>query len=184
MSYVRAFAAAVIAVGLVGGVRAEPASYTLSGDNTKIEFVGAKKDGTHTGSFPKLSGTASAEGADPATLKLNIVIDVNSMQTDAAKLTAHLKSPDFFEVRTYPKASFKSTQVTAGDGGKYTVTGDLTLHGVTKSVQFPAKISANGTTVTLNAEFTINRTEFNMTYGPGKVNNDVTLKVSVKAPRK
>jgi polyisoprenoid-binding protein YceI len=168
----------VIALVLAGVVQAEPANYRLSGENTKIEFVGTKKDGAHTGSFPKLSGTATANDADPATLKLMVLIDVNSMQTDAAKLTAHLKSPDFFDVKRYPEAKFVSTAVAKGKSG-YTVTGNLTLHGETKKLSFPADIALGPDGLKLTAKFKLNRNDWGITYGKGQINDDVAMTIGV-----
>jgi len=76
--------------------------------NTKIEFLGTKPGGKHTGGFRKITGTASAKGADPTTLKIAIDIDMNSIYSDDAKLTGHLMSPDFFGVKSNPTSKFVS----------------------------------------------------------------------------
>src|SRR6185312_1502816 len=88
--------------------------FNLSGDNTKITFVGTKRGGKHDGGFKKLTGTASLDG-DLTTLKIEAVIDTNSLYSDNQKLTAHLKNPDFFGVKDNPKATFKTTKVEKSD---------------------------------------------------------------------
>src|SRR5690606_240143 len=94
-----------------------------------------------TGTFTTFSGEAVAAAGEQSLQSLRLDIDTTSLSTDIAKLTTHLKSPDFFDVRQHPKASFKSTKVTAGEKpGQCTITGDLTLHGVTKSIKAPATI--------------------------------------------
>ncbi len=162
------------ATALAGG------NFALSGKNTKIEFTGTKVNGKHEGGFKDLTGTASVTGADPTTLKLEVEIDTTSLYTDTPKLTQHLKSSDFFSVKTYPRAKFVATKVAkAGDG--YTVTGELTLLGKTKTVSFPARITAGADGLSLSSQFEINRQDFGMSYGTGKVNDQVQLKVSVNA---
>src|SRR5690606_24276327 len=94
---------------------------------------------------------------DPATLKLDVTIATNSIYSDNEKLTAHLKAPDFFDVKRYPKATFKSTKVEMADKG-YKVTGDLTLLGKTKSISFPAEIEISGGHIDFDAEFKLDRT--------------------------
>src|SRR5687767_6469535 len=79
--------------------------FKLDGANTKIEFIGTKPGGKHEGGFKTVAGTATA-GADPTTLKLEVEIDTTSLYSDNPKLTQHLKSPDFFGVKSHPTAKF------------------------------------------------------------------------------
>jgi polyisoprenoid-binding protein YceI len=180
----RSLVAAVTALGLAAGA-APAAELKFSGDASKIEFVGTKKDGSHTGGFKQFAGTIDLPADDPAQAAIKVEIQVSSMYTDTPKLTNHLKSPDFFDVRTHPTASFVSTAIKAGaaSGGTHTITGNLTLHGVTKSVTFPATVKADATGVTIESAFTLPRKEFGMTYGDGMINNDVTIKLAVKAAK-
>jgi polyisoprenoid-binding protein YceI len=163
-------------------VLAADAKFALTGDNTKIEFTGVKKDGKHDGGFKKLSGTASATGTDATTVKFEVTIETDSLWSDNPGLTTHLKNPDFFDVKTNPTAKFVSTKVEKkGDG--YEVTGDLTLNGKTNPVTFPAKITVGEASLTLSSEFKIDRTKFGMTYGKGKINDEVDLRVKVEAKK-
>jgi polyisoprenoid-binding protein YceI len=155
-------------------------TFALDGNNTKIEFVGTKPGGKHNGGFKSVTGKAS--GAEATDLKLEVEIDTTSMYTDNPKLTNHLKSADFFEVKTYPKAKFVSTKVEKANDG-YTVTGDLTLRGKTKSISFPAAIAVAADGVTVKSTFTINRQDFGISFGPGKVDDTVTIKVAVNATK-
>ncbi len=117
--------------------------FPLTDKNTTITFVGTKPGGKHDGGFKGIAGTASVQNNDPTTLKFSVDIDVNSIYTDEPKLTAHLKSPDFFDVKANPKSKFVSNKVEK-DGQQYKITGDLTLVGKTKSVTFPATVTLNG----------------------------------------
>jgi polyisoprenoid-binding protein YceI len=161
---------------------AQEATYPLKGDNTTIQFVGTKPNGKHEGGFKTVNGTATLRGNDLSTLKIELEIDVSSLYSDNKKLTAHLLSPDFFGVRQNPKAKFVTTKVQAGGDG-VTVTGDLTLLGKTKSISFPAKVTADGESLRLSSRFRIDRTEFGMTYGRGKIDDQVSLTVSVNAKK-
>ena len=176
----RALFAAALAALL--GTQTLAADYPLSGGNTKVEFVGTKPGGKHAGGFAKLDGKASVDGTDPATLKLDVTIDTDSLYSDDAKLTGHLKNPDFFSVKDYPKATFKTTKVEKTGSG-YSVTGDLTMLGKTKAVTFPAAITATGDSLSVTSDFRINKTDWGMTYGKGKIDDEVTLKVSVAAKK-
>jgi polyisoprenoid-binding protein YceI len=121
---------------------------------------------------------------------VKVDIETASVFTDADGLTKHLQTGDFFEVEKFPKASFQSTKIVA-DSAKganaYTVTGDLELRGVRKSVTFPATIVVTPADVTVNSEFAINRKDFGIVYA-GKaddlIRDDVAIKLDLKAPRK
>lgn len=168
---------AVASVVLMAVPASAEMKYILTGDNTKIEFVGTKPSGKHDGGFKTVTGTATAAGG---TLKqIEVEIDCNSLYSDDAKLTAHLKSPDFFSVKDYPTATFKTTRIEKKDTGTI-ITGQLTMLGKTKEINFPAEVQAADTLV-IKAEFKIDRNDWGMTYGKGKVDDMVTIKVNVNA---
>jgi len=170
---------AVALAGLLAG--ASPAAdvkYSLNEGNTKVTFVGTKDAGKHDGGFEKVSGTATVDDkGDATTLKVNVEVATSSLWADDKKLTGHLKSADFFNVKKYPKVTFVSTKVEK-DGADYKVTGKLTLLGKTKEITVPAKISA-ARSLQVSSTFKINRSEFGMTYGKGKVHDEVTISVEV-----
>jgi polyisoprenoid-binding protein YceI len=161
--------------------------YEFSEAESKLEFVGAKVTGKHDGSFGKFSGTIV--GSDPEKSSVTVEIDMASLVADDARLTGHLKSPDFFDVEKFPKARFVSTSVRPGGerGATHTITGNLELHGVTKSITFPATVRMDGDSSTVDTEFAINRKDFGVTY-PGKpddlIKDDVLIKLSIRAKRK
>ena len=155
--------------------------FALTGDNTKVAFTGTKKGGKHEGGFKKLTGTATVDG-DASTLKIEAEIDTTSLYSDNEKLTAHLKTPDFFGVKDNPKASFKSTKVEKSEKG-YTITGDLTLLGKTKPVTMPATVAVKDDELTLTSEFKINRSDWGMIFGKGMVDDAVSLKLNIAAKK-
>jgi|SRR5262245_8292484 len=88
---------------------------------------------TVRGRFTGVSGTVHTDEADPAKGDVEIEIDAATIDTREPQRDAHLKSPDFLDVEKFPKLTFKSTRVT-GTADQFKVTGDLTIHGVTKQV--------------------------------------------------
>jgi polyisoprenoid-binding protein YceI len=158
----------------------------ISPANTKIEFIGTKPNGRHEGGFSKFSGKFEPIDADLTTSKITVDIEAGSLYTDTQKLTGHLKTPDFFDVNTYPEASFVSTAIKAGGAGDgtHTITGDLSLHGTKKSVSFPAKITLADDSLKLASEFKINRKDFGMNFSRSPVDDDVTIKITARVARK
>lgn len=176
----RVLSASVVAVLLASVVLAEERTFNLTGDNTKVAFVGTKPKGRHEGGFKKISGTASADTKDLTTLKISLEIDMNSLYTDQPKLTGHLKSADFFDVKNNSNSKFVTTKV-AKNGSDYTVTGKLTLAGKTKELSFPAKIEVNGANLSLSSSFKIDRNDWGISFGKGQIHDEVSLTVSVNA---
>src|SRR5438874_646488 len=178
---IRPFVAAVAALAAVAGSLSAD-DFSLSSKNTTVSFVGTKPGGKHDGGFKELTGSASIDNKDPTTLKITVEIDMNSLFADNGKLTNHLKSPDFFGVKTNPKSKFVSTKVEkSGDG--YKITGDLTMCGKTESLSFPATIRVGGDALAITSKFKFDRTLWGMTYGRGKIHDDVTLTINVNAKK-
>lgn len=159
-----------------------------SATGTKISWTGSKVTGKHEGGFGDVKGTIRLVDGAPEKSSVHVEIEAASITSDTERLTGHLKSPDFFDVGQFAKISFDSTAVKPGGdkGASHTVTGNLTLHGVTKSLTFPATVQVQGESVTVEAEFSLNRRDFGLTY-PGKkddlIRDDVVVKLSVKAKK-
>jgi polyisoprenoid-binding protein YceI len=123
------------------------------------------------GSFSGLSGTLTEDPANPANSTVEASVDVTTISTGDPQRDGHLKSADFFEVEKYPTMTFKSTSVKRNGDEDYTVTGDLTLHGVTKPVTFavegpsaPGKDPYGNTRIGLSATTKINRKDFGVSF--------------------
>ncbi|MGD8607123.1 MAG: YceI family protein [Myxococcales bacterium] len=152
--------------------------------NSKVEFVGAKVTRSHGGGFTDFAG--KVELAEPTeSSHVEITIQTASLYADEEKLAKHLKSPDFFDVNDFPTATFRSTEIKKR-ADDYQVTGDLTLHGVTKRVSFPATIQVSDGAVKASSEFSINRHDFGISY-PGMkddlIRDLVVIKLRVDLPR-
>jgi len=111
-------------------------SHTRTGFSVKHLVISDVK-----GEFSKTEGKAQIDEADLSRSSIEVTIDAASVDTRDAKRDAHLKSADFFDVAKYPSITFKSTKVEAGKDGALTVTGDLTMHGVTKPVTLEGSIT-------------------------------------------
>jgi polyisoprenoid-binding protein YceI len=88
------------------------------------------------GSFTKWSGTLDFDEQDPTHARVEVQIDAASVDTNEAQRDGHLRSADFFDVEHHPQIVFKSTSIErAGSSARYKVSGDLTIRGVTRSIQ-------------------------------------------------
>jgi polyisoprenoid-binding protein YceI len=110
-------------------------SWDIDPAHTRAQFaVRHLMVSTVRGDFGKVSGVVTLDEQDIGKSAIEATIDMTSLDTRVAKRDEHLKSADFFDVAEYPNLTFKSTKVEQGEEGKFKVTGDLTMHGVTKEV--------------------------------------------------
>lgn len=128
------------------------------------------------GQFGAFSGTVTGNPNDPTNARIDINIDPSSINTGNAERDADLRSANFFEVAKYPTVTFRSKRI-ARAGAGLTVTGDLTMHGVTKEV----KLDVESFTVTAPnrvhalAKTKINRKDFGITWNKALDGGGVTL---------
>jgi polyisoprenoid-binding protein YceI len=164
---------------------------TLAVDTTasSVGFVGSKVTGNHPGNFQKFTGSIALASGKAEGGAINFEVETASLKTDDAKLDGHLNGADFFDTAKFPKAKFTSTAIKVGGdkGATHTVAGELDLHGVKKTISFPATITVAADGVTGTSEFSINRKDFGISYA-GKaddlIRDEVLIKLSLKAPRK
>jgi polyisoprenoid-binding protein YceI len=163
-------------------VPVEDGKAALSAENTKIQFVGThtgEKPDPRVGGFAQFSGEAVVDSDAKTLQSVTVDIDTTSLFTPFEKLTTHLQSVDFFDVNEHPTAKFESTKIEAEEGGMTVVTGNLTLHGETKEISFPATVQISDEGLTVHSEFGINRSDFGMDFGPDKVDDKVMMTVIV-----
>ncbi len=162
---------------------------TLAVDTSRsrIHALGAKVTATHDIVFDDWSGALKLSGDD--VVGIEATVQMSSLRADVDKLTAHLQSPDFFDVAQWPTATFASSRIAreAGPGGAtHQVTGELTLRGTKKAIAFPASVSTSGSDVTAKAEFVIDRRDFGVVY-PGMpddlIQDNVVLTIELTADR-
>ena len=189
-------------------------SYVVDNETSKITWVGSKPTGRHQGIIPITSGEISTEdgeiigGSFVMDLKGIDVLDLPVNSEDYVKLTTHLKSIDFFDVASHPKALFEITELAVFKEGdqwsgqeakgefivenpNHLITGNLTIKDVTLSITFPAKIQFSTDSISAEARFNIDRTRWDVSYNQeskfvdkakdGLIYNTVNVGFNVKA---
>jgi polyisoprenoid-binding protein YceI len=123
------------------------------------------------GEFTSITGALELNEADPTKSKITASIDTTTINTRDAQRDGHLKSPDFFDVAKYPAITFSGTSISKKSEDDYAVTGDLTIHGVTKSVTLdveelsaPSKDPWGNLRIGLEATTKINRKDFGLVW--------------------
>ncbi len=171
------------AVEKAGATAADGTKYVFT-PASEINFVGSKVTGSHQGGFKAFTGYFTVKDGVPVGTDHKVVIDMKSTLADDAKLTSHLKSPDFFDVDKFPQSTFDVTSIAKNSGAAYTVSGNFTLHGQTKNISFPATVSQSGDMVKIDAKFDINRKDFGIVYA-GKaddlIRDEVVIELKLQA---
>jgi len=167
---------------------ASAAKFTFDQSASKVTWVGSKVTGKHEGGFGTFKGTVDVVDGAPEKSKVNVEIDSDSLTSDTEKLTGHLKSPDFFDTKAHPKATFASTEIKKGGdkGASHTITGNLTIKGITKSVTFPATVTLSGDAANVDTEFSLNRRDFSLNYAgmPNDlIRDEVVIKLTIRAKK-
>lgn len=141
------------------------------------------------GRFNNPTGTVTYDAADPSKSSFDVQVQAANIDTGNEKRDQHLKSPDFFNVEQFPTLSFKSTKVAKGEGDTLKVTGDLTIHGVTKSITVDATKLGEGKNprgtelIGFETKFTIKRSDYDMNFMPGAIGDEVHITVALEAAK-
>jgi polyisoprenoid-binding protein YceI len=153
----------------------------LTPQNTKIQFIGKHTDPKpdRVGTFQKFNGQAVLADDSKSLESVTVDIEAGSFQTFNPGLTTHLNSPDFLDTRSHPAITFKSNRVFVDDTGRTQIVGNLTLHGVTKEVTFPADVKIEDRQLSIKSDLTIDRTEFGMNRMLEGVKKEVDISVAV-----
>jgi polyisoprenoid-binding protein YceI len=186
----------VVSVALPVLARAD--TWQIDPVHTNVEFtVRHMMISNVKGQFQKTSGTITVNGNDPASAKVDATIDASSVDTRVEGRDTHLKGPEFLDVAKYPTITFKSSKVTAAGANKWKVTGDLTLHGVTRPVVLdvetagpPIQDPMGHTRAGASATTTIKRSDFGISWnktldaGGVMVGDEVAISIDVEAIKK
>lgn len=183
----------VALVFLTGGAIAQT-TWTLDKSHTKIGFVVTHMAVSEVeGNFKDFEGTIVSKAADFNGAEIKFTAQTASIDTDNDRRNDHLKSPDFFDAAKNPTVTFAGTL--AKDGGKYKLKGDLTMHGVTKSVEFDVTYGGSietgrGTKAGFKLSGKINRRDFGLTWdnkvptGELVVSDTVEIVCKIEADKK
>jgi polyisoprenoid-binding protein YceI len=181
----------VMLAGLLGAAmsaQAAPVTYKLDPNHTMVLF-----SWSHFGFSNPVADIGIGEGTlvfdqqNPSKSSVDVTMPLSNLDTHVAALDKHLKEPDFFDADKYPTITFKSTSVQSLGGKHYKVTGDLTVHGVTKPVVLNATLNGAGThpmtgqpTVGFNATGTLKRSDFGLGAYVPKVSDEIQLTITTE----
>ncbi|MDE1173305.1 MAG: YceI family protein [Parvibaculaceae bacterium] len=182
--------ALVVIAALTVPTFASATEYTLDKSHTYVGFeISHLGFSTTFGRFEDVTGTLSFDEAKPAASKVDVTVETGSLETGFEKRDEHVESPDFLDVKKYPEMTFKSTKVTVTGKHTGTLTGDLTLHGVTKPVTLHVTFNKAGPNplkpeilvAGFNATGTIKRSDFGITTYVPAIGDEVKLVISTEA---
>jgi polyisoprenoid-binding protein YceI len=176
------------AIALSTSAFAQAKTWKIDPNNSAAQFsVRHMGISTVRGAFTKISGTVTYDPADPSKTVIDATIDANSVDTRVEMRDNDLRSPHFFDVAKYPTLTFQSKSVEAAGPGGLKVTGDLTIHGVTKEVVFdvdgpsaPVQDPKGNSHVGASASTKINRMDFGVNGASTMVGNDVAITIDVE----
>jgi polyisoprenoid-binding protein YceI len=185
--------ALLLALSVPALASAAPVVFKIDPDHSSVAFSIRHFVSNVPGRFKEFEGTIKYDKQNPAASAVQFTVQATSIDTDNKDRDNHLKSPDFFDVAKYPTLSFTSTSVAAKDANTLQVTGDLTIHGVTKKVTIPVSVlgvvpaGKGGEKAGFETNFTVDRKDYGVQWnraleGGGSIlGDDVKVTVSVEA---
>jgi polyisoprenoid-binding protein YceI len=187
----RAFRYLVLA-GLLGAAvtaQAAPVTYKMDPGHTNVLFSWSHFGFSNpTANLGLGEGTIVFDDKDPAKSSVDVTLPLADLDTHVPALDEHLKKPDFFDADKYPTITFKSTNVQAVGGNKFKVTGNLTVHGVSKPVVLDATLNKSGEhpmmkvqTVGFDATATLKRSDFGVGAYVPNVSDDIQIHITTEA---
>jgi len=193
ISYIGSLVLALLITGFTGSIQLAAAADTYEIDTAhSMVLFRAKHNGIayNYGRFNEFTGKITVDETDISKSMVEFEVKTASVDTANEKRDQHLRSPDFFSAKQFPVITFKSTKVNMKEGKEdmLEVIGDLELLGVKKSITVDVAITGKGkgrqgeSLIGFESTFTINRSEFGMTYGVGgPVSDDIRLIVAIEA---
>ena len=185
---IRKFLFCTAAVLLVSSAFAQVDTWNIDPARSSAQFA-VRHMGISTvrGEFRKVSGTASYDPANPGKTTIEATIDATTVDTRVDMRDKDLRSPNFLDVEKYPTITFKSKRTESAGAGKLKITGDLTLHGVTKEVVLdvdgptaPVKDPKGNSHMGASASTKINRREFGVNGAPTMAGDELTITIDTE----
>lgn len=180
----------IIALGLASTASfAKAVPYDIDGNHTQVNFSYNHFGFSNiTDRFMQVTGEFNLDTADLTRSSINVSIPIDGLSTGVTKLDEHLKSADFFDAAKFPTATFKSTKVEAAGDNKLKVSGDLTIHGVTRPVLLDVTVNKIGehpmlkvASAGFDASVTVKRSDFGMGNYLPVVSDEVNLRITLEA---
>jgi polyisoprenoid-binding protein YceI len=168
-------------------------TWNIDPSHSHVEFsVRHLMISTVKGRFAEVSGRVVADDADPTSGQVEVTINVASIDTREAQRDTHLRSADFFDAENFPTLTFRSTRIAKASGDDLTVTGDLTIRGVTREVVLDVTTEGRGKDpwggerAGYSAKGKIKRSDFGLTWnmaletGGVVVGDDIKISIDVE----
>lgn len=173
---------ALIAMGGEAAAQAGPVRYRIQPEASDVTFQATSRLMNADGRFHRLSGEVVADPKDFRSAKVSLSIEAASIDTGIGMRDNHLRSEDFFDVKQFPTITFESARV-EGAGGRVTVVGRLTIHGVTREVAVPVDVNVTDTALMASGELVVNRRDFGLSYQSflNPIGNDVRVAFTFRA---
>ncbi len=160
----------ILAVGTFFAATTEPlAPATVNKTESSVKWMAEKVTGKHWGFVPISDAqldvvSGKITGGSFEMDMVNLTVEDLTDPKSKGNLTNHLKSDDFFSVEKFNTSTFKIKEAKTTNGTDYTISGDLTIKGITQPISFPAKVSVSGNQLTATGEITFDRTKFDIKY--------------------
>lgn len=169
-----------------GAAHAAPVKYDLDPNHTQIAFSWSHFGFSHiSGRFDRVDGDFRFDPADPTASSIDVSIPIASIDTGVAALDEHLRSPDFFDAAQFPVATFKSNKVERIADDELKVSGELTMHGVSKPVVLAVTINKIGmhplggrAAAGFDARTTIKRSDFGISKYAPNVSDEIAIAIT------
>jgi polyisoprenoid-binding protein YceI len=157
-------------------------TYTPVGNGSKVHFVIDNFGIATGGDFSGLAGTIKFDPANPAASEFDVSVDASTVDTDIEARDNHLRRAEYFDVKNYPKISFKSTKITKTNKDSYFyMFGNVTIKGVTKEIKFPFTATAKDGGYLFEGSFKLNRRDFGVGRNSLSLSDNLTVSLSVLA---
>src|SRR6201991_5318748 len=183
----------LLLAGLIGAAvtaHADPVTYKLDPGHTMVLFSWNHFGFSNpTANLGQVDGTLVYDEKDPSKATVEATLPLAGLDTFVPKLDEHMKSADFFDAAKFPNVTFKSTKVVPAGKGKLKVTGDLTVHGVTKPVTLDVTLNNVGPhpmmkvqTIGFDATTTIQRSDFGVGAYVPNVSDNIKTRITTEPP--
>lgn len=168
----------LLLVAAICNVKAQEYAPTDAGSEVKFSI---KNFGLNvTGSFKGLKGAIKFLPGNPAASSINVTVDAATVNTGNKARDRHLVKEEYFNATSYPTLKFVSVSI-SGKNGSYTVEGNLTIKGITKSISFPFTATATANGYRLQGQFKLNRKDFKVGGNSWVLSNDLAVSLNIAA---